>query len=238
MGGFRSGTSGDERQAAPAPPSPSPNRVRTPRWLDARLVGGLVLVLAAVLIGAKVVSGAQHTRRVLALTRSLAAGATLRADDLTQVDVRLPSNQIYLADQDKAVGRQLNRPLGKGELLPAAALGTPDESTTISVPLQARDAPQLRRGERVEIWLSTPACSSVVLLADVTVQDVHAGSDAIGAGVGQDVVLTVSPQLADRVVAALADKDAVIRAGVLTGTSAQDVATNLPSLTGCLAGSS
>jgi hypothetical protein len=238
MGGFRNGGHGEERLAAPAPPSPSPSRVRTPRWLDARLVGGLVLVLAAVLIGAKDVSGAQHTRRVLALTRDLAAGATLRTGDLTHVDVRLPSNGVYLADQDKAVGRQLNRPLGKGELIPANALARPAESTTISIPLQARDAPQLRRGERVEIWLSTPACSSVVLLSDVTVQDVHAGSDAIGAGVGQDVVLTVSPQLADRAVAALADKDAVIRAGVLTGTPEQDVATNLPSLTGCLAGSS
>jgi hypothetical protein len=237
MGGFRSGGPGNERHGNSAPPSPSPTRVRTPRWLDARLVAGLVLVIAAVLIGAKVVSGAQHTRRVLAVTHALAAGATLRAGDLRHVSVRLPSNDVYLADQDKAIGRQLNRPLGKGELVPAAALGRPAESTTISVPLQARDAPQLHRGERVEIWLSTPACRSVVLLSDVTVQDVHAGSDAIGAGTGQDVVLTVSPQLAERVVAALADKDAAIRAGVLTGSPAQDVATSLPSLTGCLASS-
>jgi hypothetical protein len=226
MGGFRNGGPGDERQGNPAPASPSPSRVRTPRWFDARLVGGLVLVLAAVLIGAKVVSGAQHTRRVLALTHALAAGATLRAGDLTHINVRLPSHGVYLADQ------------GKAKLIPAVALGTPAESTTISVPLQARDAPQLHRGERVEIWLSTPACRSVVLLSDVTVQDVQAGSDAIGAGTGQDVVLTVSPQLAERVVAALADKDAVIRAGVLTGAPAQNVATSLPSLTGCLAASS
>jgi hypothetical protein len=221
-----------------SPPSPSPSRVRTPRWLDTRLVAGLVLVIAAVLIGAKVVSGAQHTRRVLALTHDLAAGATLRAGDLTHVDVRLPTDDVYLDDQDQVIGRQLNRPLGKGELIPAAALGTSAESTTISVPLQARDAPQLRRGQRVEIWLSTPSCRSVVLLSDVTVQDVHAGSDAIGAGTGQDVVLTVSPQLAERVVAALADKDGVIRAGVLTGAAVQDDATELPSLTGCLAASS
>jgi hypothetical protein len=221
-----------------SPPSPSPNRVRTPRWLDARLVTGLVLVVAAVLIGAKVVSGAQHTRRVLALTHDLAAGATLRAGDLTHVDVRLPADDVYVDDRDGVIGRQLNRPLGKGELIPSAALGAPAESTTISVPLQARDAPQLHRGQRVEIWLSTPACRSMVLLSDVTVQDVHAGSDAIGAGTGQDVVLTVSAQLAERVVAALADKDAVIRAGVLTGTPAGGATTELPSLTGCLAASS
>lgn len=225
-------------------PSPSPNRLRTPRWLDVRLVAGVVLVLAAVLVGARVVSSAQHTHRVLALAHDLAAGTTLRTDDLTHVDVRLPSGQIYADEPGKVIGRRLNRPLGQGELIPLAALGVPAAGTTISVPLQARDAPQLRRGERIEIWVSTPTCRSVVLLSDVTVQDVHAGSDAIGAGTGQDVVLSVSRALAARVVAALADKDAVVRAGVLTGVPAAGAnggdrgAAALPDLDACLATSS
>jgi hypothetical protein len=46
----------------------------------------------------------------------------------------------------------------------------------------------------------------------------------------------VSPALADRVVAALADKDAVVRAGVLTGTSGSSAP--LPSLDGCFAAGS
>jgi hypothetical protein len=216
------------------PPSPAPKRLRAPRWLDLRLVAGVVLVLAAVLLGARVVSGARQTQRMLALTRDLAAGSTVQADDLTTVEVRLPADGVYLADEDQVVGRQLNRPLGKGELVPAAALETATGTTTISVPLQARDAPQLRRGQRIEVWLSTPTCRSAVLLADVTVQAVHAGSDAIGAGVGQDVVLSVSPALAGRVVAALADKDAVVRAGVLTGTRTESgTAAALPSLDEC-----
>lgn len=217
-------------------PSPRPARVRTPRWLDARLVAGVLMVLVAVVVGAKVVSGAQHTERRLALRHDLAAGATLRADDLTRVAVKLPGgNEVYAADASAAVGRQLNRPLGKGELVPTAALGTPAARTTISVPLSARSAPQLQRGQRIEIWVSTPTCRSVVLLSDVTVQAVHTGSDAIGAGPGQDVVLSVSADLADRVVAALADKDAVIRAGVRSGGSADhpDDA-SLPSLDACL----
>lgn len=217
-------------------PSPSPNRLRAPRWLDARLVAGIVLVLAAVVIGARVVSAAQHTRAVLALSRDLAAGATLRADDLTRVDVRLPHTEMYADDPAKVVGHRLNRTLGKGELIPVQALGTAPQATTISVPLQARDAPRLQRGQRIEIWVSTPTCRSLVLLADVTVQDVHDGSDAIGAGTGQDVVLSVPPELAARVVAALADTDAVVRAGVLTGApAAAGTAGALPDLESCLA---
>jgi hypothetical protein len=66
------------------------------------------------------------------------------------------------------------------------------------------------------------------------VQAVHAGSDELGAGADQDVVLSVAPQLADRVVAALADKDAVLRAGVLTGPPSGGPAnTGLPSLDAC-----
>lgn len=220
--------------------SPQPRRVRTPRWLDVRLVAGVILVLVAVLLGAKVVGGAQHTERRLALTHDLAAGATLQSGDVTAMNVRLPADgQVYAADLDGALGRQLNRPLSKDELIPTAALGRPVPRTTISVPLAARSAPELQRGQRVEIWVSTASCPSTVLLAQVTVQAVHVGSDTLGAGADQDVVLSVSPHLADRVVAALADKDAVLRAGVLSGApAAGTVNTGLPSLDACFGASS
>ena len=42
--------------APPSPPvSPAPTRLRTPRWMDLRLATGVLLVLVAVLVGAKVV---------------------------------------------------------------------------------------------------------------------------------------------------------------------------------------
>jgi hypothetical protein len=78
-----------------------------------------------------------------------------------------------------------------------------------------------------------------VLLPDVTVQQVHgadAGAFASG-GAGQNVVLSVSPQLADRVVGALAIEGATIRAGVLTGGSRSTDAA-LPDLDACATPSS
>lgn len=223
-------------------PSPTPRRVSKPRWLDLRLVLGVVLVIGSVLLGATLLGGARHTDPHLAVTHDLAAGTTLRADDLRSVDVRLPDGQgtLYLADADEAVGKVLSRPLAEGELLPAGALsGSGPARTTVSVPLAADAAPRLARGQRIELWVSSATCRSVVLLPDVTVQDVQdtdAGTFA-SAGGGQDVVLSVPPDLADRVVRALAIDGATIRAGVLSGSAAA-AQQGLPDLGACAAPSS
>lgn len=220
--------------------SPTPKRVKTPSWLDLRLVAGVVLVLASVLVGAKVVSGARHTYRMVSVTGDLAVGSTLRSSDLALVEVRLPGrgDGIYLSDSSRAVGKQLNRALAKGELLPITALGDPPTSTTLSVPFEAGNAPALRAGQRIEVWVSTKTCPSVVLLADVTVQQVQASDRQVGSRSGQDVVLGVSAALADRVVTALARDGALIRAGVLTGAQRAGANDSLPALDVCLAPSS
>lgn len=218
-------------------PSPTPRRVSKPRWLDARLVLGIVLVLAAVLIGATVVSRARHTDKQVAVTHDLAAGTLLRSDDVTSVDVRLPdSAHVYLTDLGQAVGKVLNEPLSEGQLLPAAALSAARARTTVNLPFAADSAPKLNRGQRIVVWLSTEQCPSVVLLPDVTVQDVRAADTGTFAtvGTGQSVVLSVTPDLADRVVTALAMKDATIRAGVLTGAAEQS-RDALPDVSACAA---
>lgn len=222
-------------------PSPTPRRVKQPSWLDLRLVLGLALVVGAVLVGAFVFARARQSTRVIAITRDLAAGTTLSAEDLTYVSVRLPDDarQRYLDDRADAVGKQLTRALAHGELLPASALRAVPTRTTLSVPLAAGAAPTLRAGERIEIWLTTESCPSVVLLADVTVQAVHSsGRGALVRDGRQDVVLSVTPELADRVMGALAGEDATIRAGVLTGARDAGANADLPELEGCTSGSS
>jgi hypothetical protein len=216
-------------------PSPTPRRISKPSWLDVRLVLGVVLVLAAVLIGATVVGSARRTTIEFAASRDLAPGTTVRADDLHAVQVQLPHDaRVYVTRSGQAVGRVLNHAVAKGELLPATALGRPSDRTTVTVPFAADAAPKLARGERIVVWLSTPSCPSTVLLPDVSVQDVHpadAGTFASG-GAGQDVVVTVAPDLAQRVVSALAIDDATVRAGVLTGADAP-AGSSLPAIDGC-----
>ena len=73
-----------------------------------------------------------------------------------------------------------------------------------------------------------------MLLPDVTVQAVRPETDAtFGSGQdGQDVVISVEPPLADRVVGALTLDQAQLRAGVLTGTGSA-VSGALPDLSSC-----
>lgn len=223
--------------AAPSPLSPPARRVAAPSWLDLRLVLGVLLVLGSVLLGAQVVSSARHTYARVAVRRDLAAGVVLTAGDLRLVQVQLPDSGhgVYLARVNDAVGRRLARPIGAGELLPAAAVADVPAQTTVTVPLASGSAPQLRKGQRIELWLSTPQCASVVLLPDVTVQAVHGDTGgSFGAGAdGQDVVVSVAPGLAERVVAALALDDVRLRAGVLTGPVPAGGQPVLPELGAC-----
>jgi hypothetical protein len=205
-----------------------------PSWLDLRLVLGLALVLASILLGASVVAGARHTSAALAARRDLAAGTVLAADDLAVVQVRLPSSGIYPNALPAVVGRQLVRPIQAGELLARGALDTTGERTTVTVPLAAAAAPDLHKGDRIELWLSGGRCAATVLLPEVTVQAVHADAGDLGAGsAGQDVVVSVPPELAERVITALALEDAQLRAGVLTGTADPPEPAPLPDLHSC-----
>lgn len=195
---------------------------------------GIVLVLGSVLLGARLVSAAGRTRPIVRATHDLAAGTLLTAADVELAQVQLPDpvGARYLGAASGAVGRRLNRPVSVGELVPADALGEARAQTTVTVPLPAGAAPQLRRGERIEVWVSTASCASVVLLADVVVQSVREAGESFGSGTGgQDVVISVPPEQADRVVAALALDAVRLRAGVLTGPVRGSL--SLPNLAGC-----
>ena len=217
------------------PPSPRPRRIAPPSWLDVRLVLGVALVLASVLAGAKIVAGARENYPRVAARHDLAVGTILTARDVVLARVQLPGrgHGVYLDDVARAVGRELSRPMSAGELLPADALAHAATQTTMTVPLAAGSAPDLRKGQRIELWVSATSCSSLVLLPDVAVQAVRAdtgGSFTSGSG-GQDVVISVPPPLADRVVRALALDQAQLRAGVLTGRPVP--AGPLPALATC-----
>lgn len=46
------------------PTSPAARRLASPRWLDGRLVLGVLLVLASVLVGARLLSSADRSQQV------------------------------------------------------------------------------------------------------------------------------------------------------------------------------
>jgi hypothetical protein len=163
----------------PVPSGPRPHRVRPPRWLDLRLVLGVLLVLGSVLVGARVVTAADATVPVWAATADLAPGTVLARADLIAVSVRLDDvARSYLATSTHPEGRVLGRAVRAGELLPRSVLDEPTGLVQLALPVQAGFVPpSLTRGQLVDVY---------------AVADPAAGAPA-AAGGGVDRVVAAAP---------------------------------------------
>jgi hypothetical protein len=153
--------------------------VRPPRWLDLRLVLGVLLVLGSVLVGARVVTAADATVPVWAATADLAPGTVLARADLIAVSVRLDDvARSYLATSTHPEGRVLGRAVRAGELLPRSVLDEPTGLVQLALPVQAGFVPpSLTRGQLVDVY---------------AVADPAAGAPA-AAGGGVDRVVAAAP---------------------------------------------
>lgn len=139
---------------APAAEGRVPRRVQPPRWLDLRLVLGVLLVLGSVLLGARVVSSAGATVPVWSASSDLAAGTVLHASDVVAVQVRLEkASDSYLATSVPLDGRVLSQAVRQGELLPRSALDQPGRYVQVALPAQAGYVPPgLARGQLVDVY--------------------------------------------------------------------------------------
>lgn len=158
-----------------APASPPANRLRTPSWLDLRLVLGVLLVLVSVVVGARIISAADDSVRVWAVNSDLAAGAVLSEGDVRPVRVRLFDNaEHYLTTGRSPSGQTLTRDLGADELLPRNALTGKPCGSLVSIPVNATHLPTpLAKGQRIDVF-ATPkggkGATTKKVLAAVTVQ--------------------------------------------------------------------
>jgi Flp pilus assembly protein CpaB len=185
------------RTPAPSPPaSPPASRAPRPSWRDPRLAVGILLVFGSVLVGARVLAGADDTVPVLTAVRPLAAGQTVQADDLGTVRLRFENEgeaDRYLADDPETVeGAVLVRPVGQGDLVPRAALGTAGEGLAeLPLSVDPGQVPaSVRTGSVVDVWVTLgpeePSAAEKVL-TDVPVLAASRGAGAVS-GTRQVVV--------------------------------------------------
>jgi hypothetical protein len=209
--------------AAETVPGPTPRRIRPPRWLDLRLALGVLLVLASVLLGARVVSAADATVQVWAVTADLAAGTELSAEDLTAVDVRLDDTAgAYLSTGTQPEGRTLARAVREGELLPRSALEETAELVQLALPVQSGYVPPgLQRGELVDVYaVADPAAGATAVAAGsvglvvrrAPVQAISGRSEGVLSTptTAVQVVVAVSADDAADVLAAIAGRPLVV----------------------------
>jgi Flp pilus assembly protein CpaB len=182
--------------------------------LDTRLVLGVLLVLISVVVGAKVVAGADRSVQVIAASRDLAVGTTLQPADVHAVKVRLFGNagRYVLASGSHVSGYVVLHAIGKDEFVANAALGQRAAATTrlVTVPVASHHFPDgLGHGDRVDVYLTpktrdatNPATPALVLSA-VPVQSVFDANGSRLSGTGEaGVVLQVSQDDAQRAVQA------------------------------------
>jgi hypothetical protein len=202
-----------------AAPSPVPRRTVLPRWINTRLFVGVGLVLVSMLGGARLLAAADSRVAVVAMRADRSAGTVLTGADLSVVRVHLPSDTVagYARTVDAVIGRRLLRSTRGGELIPLSAVVVVASSMTVVVPFGAEATPDLSAGDRVRVWSSSKGCAVHVLLDDATVQDVRTDNSGFNGAPGQSAVLSLPPDQAAAVVAALAQDGVVLRAALLVG---------------------
>lgn len=224
------------RPATPAPAAEArvPRRVQPPRWLDLRLVLGVLLVLGSVLLGARVVTSAGATAPVWAASSDLAAGTVLQPGDVVAVEVRLQkASDAYLTTSVPLDGRVLSHAVHRGELLPRSALDKPQRYVQVALPVQAGYVPPgLTRGQLVDVYSLAsssggavdPTAGAVALVvAGAPVQQLSGrASGVLSAPTATvQVVVSVPADAAARVLGAIGGRSlAVVVHPSVDGTSA------------------
>jgi hypothetical protein len=171
-------------------PTPRVSRLPRARWLDARLLAGLLMVLLSVVVGAKVFADADERVEVWSVTRDLGADTTLSEDDLDVTAVRLDGvARRYLSASQDLAGLVLTRPVSRGELLPVSAVGRADDRDRrrIVIEVDRFGVSGLGKGGVVDLYVvrETPAGDETsrpeLVLAGVTVgEDVRSGGATFG----------------------------------------------------------
>ncbi len=195
--------------ATHTPGSPRGQRTQRPRWRDARLLTGVLLILASVALGGHLIGTASRTAAWVSVTRSLPAGHVLDAGDLRTVAAHLPASTggRYFSSTEALVGKALSSPVQAGELLPADAVARAPrvESRIVPVVVHSGRLPELAPGDRIDVYVLAKSTADaagangrevrVLSGAEFVSEDVLASGDT-------SVQLRVPPQDAITVVAA------------------------------------
>ncbi len=198
-------------------PEPVAKRLQRPSWRDARLVVGVVLVLFATGLGARVISSADDTVPMYAASTTVRPGEQLSPANLRRVDVQLgDETRRYLSARTApASNAYALRELTEGELVPAASVGTRDQVSVqpVTVQVNANSAVGLGAGAVVDVWVSPRDPQStqeryldaVLELERVSVTPVTTDSGRFGAAASTTAVQLRVPR--DKVAAIIGDVD-------------------------------
>ncbi len=183
--------------------SPRATRTAVPRWLDVRLAVGVLLVLVAVVVGARVFASAGTMTPVWVAARDLVAGQHVGPGDLTVGHVRLDGQGGYYlsAHSGPPEGYVVTRFVGANEFVPANALSATavgSGTRLVTVPVQPGHlSADLARGALVDVYLTPKTGAGAVapapqlVLPAVPVESRDGGTGSFSGSSTVSVVLAV-----------------------------------------------
>jgi len=200
--------------------TPTAKRLQKPSWRDTRLLLGILLVLLATTLGAKVIASADDRVPMYAAAQPLKPGDALSVDNLKRVDVQLGDGvEAYLpAAAPIPPNSYALREVRPGELVPRSAVGGPDQVAVqpLTVEVEANSASGLVVGSVVDVWVSErdPASTQEryldarLALERVSVARLPSEQNRFGAGAATAAVQILVPRAEVRTVIAAADRRA------------------------------
>lgn len=161
-------------------------RLRRPRWKDPRLIVGIVLVAASVLMGALLVSRLAETTPVLVARSPIVPGDVIGPDNLATVEMRLGEQDGLYVGSLEAIptGAVATRTVQAGELVPLSAVGQAGDVPLrpIVIPVDATVAESVTPGATVELWHTGPerddgtSADAELLVSEGIVRHIDEGS--------------------------------------------------------------
>ena len=211
-------------------------RGHRPAWRDPRLWVGIALVAASVVVGARVLAAADDTVQVWAAATELGAGQRIDADDLVAQRVRFADDDAlagyFTVDDQLPADLELTRSVTAGELLPRGAVGTPEQTGLVELPVAVEPElvpPSVEPGDVVDIYVVAPISADTEgaqahqpppegpALAGATVVDAPELASSFGTSGKRQLVLAVPEAAAPAFFALLARFDSpsltVVRRG-------------------------
>ena len=177
---------------------------------DPRLWLGILFIVAAMIIGQLVVSGASARVSAVALNANIAQGALIREGDVSSVQVAVPSTENLVSVPSEVVGKIASTDLFAGDLVSVHSIsnGFASDARTVSVPIRAGHLPQVSPGEKVDVWM-TPSLDGVALPgpANLIIPNavIAAAPEFIDAGMDTSVTVLISQDQVQVLVQAMRD---------------------------------
>lgn len=201
--------------------APSARRVRRPTLRDPRLIVGILLVVASVALGSWALGQADRGEPVYAALGPLTPGEPLTMAEVEVVEARVPAGVYLPAAGGLPADAVVTRLVGKGELVPLAAVGTLAEvdARPVGITIEGALSEAVAEGAAVDLWLTPEATGGfgaaepppqpVLVAESLRVAAVREAEGLFAGSTGTTVEVLVPEALLPAVLAAVAGDGAI-----------------------------